>query len=120
MARIWKEPYTEAKAQAAGIHDYEWSKVGGAPNARWIYYVTVCKFTFAFFSLGMIREYLEFYSTKILPSSRRPILWAQRGFEQTKFERLPLRLRKESQRRKVVKALETALKEFASTGDVLP
>ena len=73
----------------------------GNPNFRawpeWIYYVEVCGFTFAFFSLEMIQEYLDFYSRKILPSSR---LYGASQFShgaaasigdgQTRFERLPL------------------------------
>jgi hypothetical protein len=115
MARWWREPYTDEKAQAAGIHDWEWHTVIGSPNAQWIYYVEVCQFTFAFFSLAMIRQYLEFYSTKILPSSRmRGPLWHQRGENQRWFERLPMRLRKEPKRQRVVKALEGALTEFAA------
>ncbi len=117
MARWWREPYTEAKALAAGIHGHEWHAVVGPPDAQWVYYVEVCRFTFAFFSLAMIREYLAFYSAKVLPSSRMPgPLWHQRGDNQRPFERLPLRLRKEPRRLRVVKALERALAEFAAAG----
>ncbi len=92
----------------------------GVPNCKWIYYVEVCRFTFAFFSLAMIEEYLQFYSLKILPSSRfygaLPFsMGAALGGEgdgQTWFERLPLRLRKETKRVRVVKALERALQMF--------
>ena len=52
MARIWKEPYTVDKALDVGIHDFEGAPVLGPPNARWVYYVKVCGFTFAFFSLS--------------------------------------------------------------------
>lgn len=115
MARWWREPYSEEKALAAGIHGHEWCSVVGPPDAEWIYYVEVCRFTFAFFSLAMIREYLAFYSAKVLPSSREAgPMWHQRGHNQRTFERLPLRLRKEPNRRKVVKALEQALGEFAA------
>jgi hypothetical protein len=133
MARFWKEPYTLERAVALGIHDQENSPVVGVPNKewvgnpnfrdwpRWIYHVEVCRFTFAFFSLEMIREYLAFYSHKILPSSRQygssPFSQgpaASVGDGQSRFERLPLRLRKEPQRRKVVKALEKALQVFGS------
>lgn len=117
MARWWREPYTEEKALAAGIHGHEWSAVVGPANAQWVYYVEVCRFTFAFFSLAMIREYLAFYSAKVLPSSRlQGPLWHQRGYNQLPFERLPLRLRKEPKRLRVVKALEQAIAEFEATG----
>jgi hypothetical protein len=115
MARWWREPYSEAKALAAGIHGHEGHSVVGPPDARWIYYVKVCQFTFVFFSLEMIQEYLAFYSKKVLPSSRLPLpLWHQRGDNQRPFERLPLRLRKEAKRHRVVKALTAALAAFGA------
>jgi hypothetical protein len=81
MARFWKEPYTLERAAAVGIRENENIPVLGVAFRslhdptfrawpRWIYYVEVCRFTFGFFSLEMIREYLGFYSRKILPSSR--------------------------------------------------
>src|SRR5262249_348730 len=113
MARWWKEPYSKESALAAGIHDWEWSPVTGPPHAQWIYYVEVCQFTFAFFSLDMIRQYLEYYSAKVLASSRMSgPLWHPNGDNQRWFERLPLRLRKEPKRQRVVKALERALADF--------
>lgn len=133
MARFWKEPYTLERALAQGIHDFESSPYVGLPNSawigrsefrggpEWIYYVEVCRFTFAFFSLDMIREYLDFYSRKVLPSSRfygeSPFSQgaaASVGDGQSRFERLPLRLRQGTRRERVVKALERALVEFAA------
>jgi hypothetical protein len=81
--------------------------------------VEVCQFTFAFFSRDMIREYLNYYLRKVLATSRfygvsqfshgpAPSV----GDGQSRFERLPLRLREESKRVRVVKALEKALKVF--------
>jgi hypothetical protein len=119
MARFWREPYSEEAARQIGIHDYESALILGAPHTPWIYYVEVCSFTFAFYSLAMLREYLDYYSHKILPSSRfysppfsmgAPPAVNSEG--QTRFERLPLRLRMESKRAKVIKALERALAEF--------
>jgi hypothetical protein len=135
MARFWKESYSLNRALELGISDFENVPVVGVPNnewmrnpelfrawPQWIYYVEVCSFTFAFFSLEMIREYLDFYSRKVLPSSRfygaspfsRGPAASVGGDGQTRFERLPLRLRKEPRRQKVVKALEQALQEFGS------
>jgi hypothetical protein len=121
MARRWKEPYSIDKAAALGIHDFEGARVLGPPDARWIYYVEVPGFTFAFFSLDMICEYLAFYSTKLLPSSRRfgashfsKGAAASVGDGQTRFERLPLWLRKEPRRLQVVRALREALEDFAT------
>lgn len=119
MARFWREPYSEEKARQIGIHDFEGAPLLGPPKARWVYYVAVCGFTFAFFSLDMIREYLDFFSRKVVPSSRfsgasrfSSGAAASVGDDQTRFERLPVWLREEPKRQKVVKALERALKEF--------
>lgn len=114
MARFWKEPYSDDKARSLGIHDFEESLVTGPKDAKWIYYVEVCQFTFAFFSLNMIEEYRDFFSQKILPAKSAFTRGAGAGVGdgQTRFERLPLRLRKEPKRQKVLKALELALLEF--------
>src|SRR4051812_14497964 len=114
MARFWKEPYSLERALALGIRDFEGAPYVGVPNEVWvgkpdfrawpesIYYVEVCQFTFAFFSLDMIREYLDFYSHKVLPTSHfsgaskfSRGAAASVGDGQTRFERLPLRLRQE-------------------------
>ncbi|HZL87661.1 MAG TPA: hypothetical protein VFB96_04730 [Pirellulaceae bacterium] len=130
MARVWKEPYSLKRALELGIRDFEDAPVVGVPNGqwrdpsflawpRWIYHVEVCRFTFSFFSLEMIKEYLDFYSQKVLPPSRFSGVSpyskgaaASVGDGQTRFERLPLRLRKESNRKRVVQALARAMDEF--------
>jgi hypothetical protein len=131
VARFWKESYSLERALALGIHDAENAPVIGVPNRerignpafrnwpKWIYFVEVCQFTFAFFSLDMLQEYMDFYSRKVLPSSQfygaSPFSQGAAAFVgvgQTRFERLPLRLRRESKRVRVVKALERALLVF--------
>jgi hypothetical protein len=69
-----------------------------------------------------MQEYRDFYARKILPSSRSSCasppysggVAASTGDGQTKFERLPLWLRKEPKRQKVLKALKRALTEFGA------
>ena len=119
MSKHWKEPYTIEAARSAGIHGSENCLILGDTNAPWIYYVDVCSFRFVFFSLGMIRDYIDFYQRKILPTSRfsgaSPFSdgpAASIGDGQSPFERLPGYLRKGSKRLTVVKALERALAEF--------
>ena len=121
MSRHWKEPYTPERAAAARIHDYEGTLIVGDPNSQWIYDVTVCGFTFTFFSIEMIRDYVDYYARKILPTSRfhdsSPFSHgaaASVGGGQSRFERLPGKLRKESKRTKVKDALEKALVAFES------
>ena len=84
----------------------------GGPANRWIYYVTACNFTFAFFSLEHIRSYIKYYSAKILPSRRYRGMWANHNLNQSTFNRLPLYLRENGKRPRVVSALTRALAEF--------
>lgn len=117
MSRIWKEPYTEEKAREINVHGIEDVVLLGGPDAKWIYYVYVRSFTFAFYSLAMIQEYLDYYNTKILPSRMGGSIWV--GEPQTKLNRLPLRLRNEAKRHQVIKALTKALYEFRKQEGVL-
>ena len=117
MSKHWKEPYTKEAAQAVGIHTFEGVRVVGEPDSPWIFYVRVCGFTFGFFSLDMLREYIAYYSLKVLPSSRffgrfatGPA--ASVGDGQGPFDRLPTYLRSRGKRGKVQRALEKALRDF--------
>lgn len=119
MSKHWKETYTQEAAEAVGIHHREGSLVLGDTDAKWIYYVRVCGFTFGFFSLDMIRQYIDYFSRKTLPTSRffgaSPFSdgpAASVGDGQSPFERLPGHLRHKSKRERVQKALEKALSEF--------
>lgn len=113
MSRIWKEPYTLDAARNLRIRELEaqiivrWDERGivesnslritGA-NPKWIYYVYVCDFTFAFFSTIMMRAYLNYYSQKILPSRIRDTPHYNHDLRQDVFTRLPLYLREEPKR----------------------
>jgi hypothetical protein len=79
---------------------------------RNVYFVRVCSFTFEFHSIQQLQACLDFYSRKIQPSSRQSIGAADHWECERWFERLPLFLREEPKRQKVVKALREALKEF--------
>lgn len=124
MSRIWKEPYTLEAARQLGIRELEaqtivrwdnqnllWALTG--PEPIWIYYVCVCGFTFAFFSIEMIQDYLNYYSQKTLPSRIRNTPHCNHDLRQSVFMRLPLYLREEPKRLKVIKALKRALAEFS-------
>ena len=84
---------------------------------EWHYYVSVCSFTFHFNSLDAIPRYIEHYQTKILPGSRLPgpipgPRWGDRQEALPWYATLPLRLRDESKRHRVAKALTDALADF--------
>jgi hypothetical protein len=79
---------------------------------RQVYFVRVCSFTFQFHSLQQIQACLDYYARKIQPSSRQDIGAADHWECERWFERLPLFLREESKRQRVVKALREALEKF--------
>jgi hypothetical protein len=102
MSRIWKEPKSSNPTLIP----------------EWVYFVNVCSFTFKFDSVDQIKLYIDFYSRKIHPTSRvyvgdEAVLRCHRYQVQRWYERLPLYLRKEGKRQRVVKALEQALEKFA-------
>jgi len=123
MARIWKEAFDSVKH-------------GGLPDAlpdaveplrrHWtaptrvshdVVFVSVCSFTFRFYSRQQLERVLNYYEQKFVPSSREPeSRWGLRGGDHGEaerwFERLPLFLREEPKRLKVVKVLRGALKMF--------
>ncbi len=96
----------------SGLTDCYARQMNKSPTNKWIYYVYVCRFTFAFFSLADIPSYIRYYSTKILPSRILDTPHIDHDARQTTFNRLPLYLRDDSKRLRVVKALQAALVEF--------
>ncbi|MEX0653296.1 MAG: hypothetical protein WD534_10225 [Phycisphaeraceae bacterium] len=78
---------------------------------RWAYFVEVASFTFEFQSLEQIETCLAFFREKLHPSSRLPNVRLEHYWQRW-YERLPSRLFKQSQRQKVIAALERALTEF--------
>ena len=115
MPKIWSEPFDwtkhrnhmEGVASATTCHDR-------APTLlrSQVYFVRVCSFTFQFHSIQQIQACLDYYTRKIQPSSRVDIGAADHWECERWFERLPLFLREESKRQRVVKALRDALKKF--------
>ncbi len=77
-----------------------------------MYFVAVCSFTFSFQSLDQLRACLRYYSRKLHPSGRINLGVADHWEVQWWYERLPLYLREEPKRQKVVKALSRALAAF--------
>jgi hypothetical protein len=79
---------------------------------RQVYFVRVCSFTFQFHSVQQIQACFDFYDRKIQPSSRQHIGAADHWECERWFERLPLFLREEPKRQRVIKALQNALDLF--------
>ena len=86
--------------------------------------VQVCGFTFTFHTVAEVRACLDYYLRKIHPSSRsaaaasavrsREVSW--RWEVERWYERLPLYLRKESKRLRVICALQKALERMDTHG----
>ncbi len=128
MPQIWKEPYNVEAALDLGIRDLEggrivrWDERG--IQTEWderpdlepacILFVQVCGFTFGFFSRAMLLAYLEHFEQKVQPSRIRDTPHCNHDMRQDVFTRLPLYLREEPKRLRVVKALQKALEEFRS------
>lgn len=74
-----------------------------------VLFVRVVGFTFEFHSVEQVRACLAFYARKLHATSRLPTEGGDRWEFQRWFERLPLFLREEPKRKKVVAALEEAL-----------
>ena len=121
MARIWKEQFDPAKHQnrMRGVEGVKPDYFRAPTIVRVsIYFVCVCSFTFEFHSIAQIEMTHAYYARKIHPSRRVDISKLCPGFEhweaQRWFEQLPLYLREEPKRIKVIAALEKALKMFKS------
>jgi hypothetical protein len=82
--------------------------------SRSAYFVRVCGFTFEFVSIDQLSACLRFYEQRIHPSSRQPTFVPEKGHWELWTERLPMYLREEPKRVRVVKALSAALSDFAS------
>src|SRR5262245_44471401 len=123
MAKIWWEPYTgqsnpmlNEAGETPGHQRYWRAKTLEHPR---VLFVRVAGFTVVFHPVEQLQACLEFYRQKLHPSSRSAeradavssgeILW--RLHVQRWYERLPLYLREEPKRQRVVAALEAAMRE---------
>ena len=78
------------------------------------YCVRVCGFTFKFSCIEEIQEYIEYFSEKTHDSTRVKETYLFDHYDaQTKFTRLPMQLKSNQKRPKVLKALRRALDEFS-------
>jgi hypothetical protein len=120
---MWKEPYDST--QHGGLPDAlpdvtepirrHWTAPTIIPHN--VVFVSVCSFTFRFDTKEQLQRVLRYYEQKIVPSSRQPeSVWGMRGGDHSEaerwFEKLPLFLREEPKRLKVVRALRDASKMF--------
>ena len=119
MPKIWSEPYEWTKhrnpmgwqfAQPAGIARHD-----RAPTLEPhdVLLVRVAGFTFEFHSLEQLQACRAFYVEKHQPTGRLPVETGSCGGDHTEvqrwFERLPLYLREEPKRQRVVAALDAAV-----------
>lgn len=112
MVKIWKEENIANRTKHSSL------------IPTWIYFVEVCGFTFKFHSIEQLEQTLEYYTKKLHPSSIIPNLDQSpekfdRSFIQRWYEKLPLYLRKESKRKKVVAALQQAVHQFSNDNEYI-
>jgi len=130
MSRIWSEPYSTQRHRApmpsamggGAARDRHYRNPTLEPHR--VVLVQVCGFTFTFHTVGELRACLDYYQRKIHPSSRsastasavrnREVTW--RWEVERWYERLPLYLRKESKRLRVICALQKALERMDAHG----
>ena len=125
MAAIWKELYTPKQRGCPPPDPHSTNLMPFPPSptlpaslaSREVWYVRVCSFTFEFQTIEQLEACLAYYQQKIRPSSRiprerLPDYGGDSGECQRWFERLPMYLLEEPKRKKVVAALEKALKEW--------
>jgi hypothetical protein len=88
--------------------------------AHKVVFVRVCDFDFEFHDRVQLDACIRCYSKAIRPSGRLPVytenFGAHHGATQRWFERLPLYLREEPKRLKVLKALDRAFREWDTLG----
>lgn len=119
MARFWKDQFDPDK------HHNHMGRVDRQPSSlvrQWVYFVSVCGFTFEFHALSQVADCLKYYTEKVRPSSRGS-MWTAGGDRREAranllhvrwCDRLPQYLLEEPKRQRVVKALERALAAFSS------
>jgi hypothetical protein len=116
MARIWKEKIDTEKYLDFRSGHQRGGQMRTVPQDasgnRWVYFVRVCSFTFQFVELNHIREYLNYFSQKPLPSSGKRGGKALEPYWRAWHERIPMWLKEEPKRQKIVKALQRALEVF--------
>src|SRR5262245_3300310 len=100
MARYWKEPYRGLRYGDSPPEPLRTPARGLVP--RELICVSVCSFTFKFYSGDEIREYIAFFEKKTHSSSWFAIPEGVDSFSrwhsQRWYERLPLFLQEESKR----------------------
>ena len=119
MARIWTEPYRSDRHSAPieywGTTDAHLRAPTLIPKD--VLMVSVASFTFQFVSVMQLRDCLSYFEQKIHPTSRRSVPGDIDHWESQRwFERLPMYLLEDVKRRKVVTALQKALKLVEAPG----
>jgi hypothetical protein len=108
MARIWTEPFRSDEIPFE--YQPHCTEACSMLDPKYMLMFNVALFTFKFVSAQQIRDCRAYYEQKIRPSSRLALVAADSWEMQRWFERLPMYLLEEPKRRKVVKALDRALK----------
>ncbi len=113
VARIWTEPYQSGKHFTSWEYSGTVDAHGKAPTLipKMVLLVNVASFTFQFLSFHQLQDCLAYFEQKIHPTSRIPFPGGMDHWEALRwFERLPMYLLEDAKRKKVVAALQRAVK----------
>ena len=119
MARFWKEkldPTRHADLMFPGRRHVKADRPQKPKDnliVKWVYFVHVCSFTFQFHSLEQIEKCLNYFSQKPIPPSGKSGGKALEPYWRAWHERIPMYLKEEPKRQKIVKALQRAYDEFS-------
>jgi hypothetical protein len=117
MAKYWRESY-DCTRHRDPMTETVPPKQSRDPklDPQDVYFVKVVGFTFEFHSLEQMRIALGYFSQKVRPSSRIPNFPSDEILHyeaQRWYDRLPMKLLRESSRLQIVKALSAALAMFS-------
>ena len=122
---MWTEPYNSVK-HSSGRMGWQFPQPEGiarhhrAPSLEphHVLFVRVAGFTFEFHSVEQLQACRAFYGRKHHPTSRLPVETGDYGGDHSEaqrwYERLPLYLREEPKRQRVIAALDAAVHAVAT------
>ncbi len=116
MSKIWRE-----KADPTKHSDFMSTYMeGGVPIQKskdnliekWVYFASVCNFTFQFASIKQVKECKAYFESKVHPSTCNNNLPPYEHHWHPWYCKLPKGINKEVKRQKILKVLDQLLKKW--------
>jgi len=116
MSKLWREP-ADPKKHSDFMSSYN---DGGVPIPKsrdnlidkWVYFVSVCNFTFQFANIEQLKEAKNYFEQKIHKSNLDISHPPHEHYLHPWYCKLPKGITKDSKRTKVLKALNKALEQW--------